>query len=67
MYLSDNAVSSLGSSFIALAPAEVSEGSYQGTYAAGQYIPNAKCSEYEEAVPIGVSLCVDFGMAPDLT
>ena len=57
MYLSDNAVSSLGSSFIALAPAEVSEGSYQGTYAAGQYIPNAKCSEYEEAVPIGVSLC----------
>ena len=55
--LVDNANSSLGSSFISYGEATVDSGPYAGTYAAGQYIPNANCDSYSEGRSIGGILC----------
>ncbi len=57
--LIDNAVSGLGSSFIASSATSVSSGPYAGDYAAGEYIPNAKCEEYTEAI-LNSSVCRFF-------
>ena len=55
--LIDNANSSFGSSFISYGEATVDSGPYAGTYAPGQYIPNANCDSYSEGRSIGGILC----------
>ena len=57
--LIDNAISGLGSTFIASSNASVSSGPYAGDYASGDYIPNAQCEEYTEAI-LSSSTCRFF-------
>ena len=57
--LIDNAISGLGSTFIASSNASVSSGPYAGDYASGDYIPNSQCEEYTEAI-LSSSTCRFF-------
>ncbi|MAH73504.1 MAG: TonB-dependent receptor [Cellvibrionales bacterium TMED49] len=57
--LIDNAISGLGSTFITSSSASVSSGPYAGDYAKGEYIPNAQCEEYTEAI-LSSSVCRFF-------
>jgi iron complex outermembrane receptor protein len=53
--LTDLAISTLGASFVALAPATVESGPYAGDYAAGQYLAVAGCADQDGASLVPIS------------